>query len=193
MNFEESDAVFWLKQQKRREKRLGQPCCTQSGISWSMMHIPGKFAVVVHGEKDCLNCFHHHTGVSSVRFYSTRLNDAQLTMGTTEEVLRECLILIAKEEKPDVILVLGTCPVEVIGANFKDTVLDVSQETGVPMIPLKTSGLRLSSQPEMLDWLYEVLASLEQEPRVKNDGSKGHQKLRKLAKRKNTDCPSCLA
>lgn len=183
MSIQEKDEAFWQKQQKRREKRLGQPCCTQSGISWSMMHIPGRFAVIVHGEKDCLNCFHHHTGVSSHQFYSTRLSDAQLTMGTTEEALRECVSLIAKEQRPELILVLGTCPVEVIGANFLETVEDLSQEIDIPIIALKTSGLKLSSQSEMLDWLYEVLAGLDQKPRIQTINPKDTQKLRILWKR----------
>ena len=160
-SFHRSDEGFWKKQEKRRENRLGQPCCTQSGMSWTMMDMPGDFAVVVHGERDCLNCFHHHIGQSSVRFYSTRLTDSQLTMGMTDDPLRRCLELIASEEQPDFVLVLGTCPVEVIGSIFADVVQEVSERTGIPMIPLRTSGLRLSSQQEMLDWLYQTLTSLD--------------------------------
>jgi len=100
------------------------------------------------------------------------LTDAQLTMGTTDEPLKQCLELIADEEKPDFVLVLGTCPVEVIGSVFNDVVLDVSKRTGIPMIPLKTSGLRLSSQQEMLDWLYQTLASLDIEKAVEASNGK---------------------
>ena len=181
-----SDEAFWKKQEKRREHRLGQPCCTQSGMSWTMINMPGNFAVVVHGEQDCLNCFHHHTGKSSVQFYSTRLTDSQLTMGTTDEPLRQCLDLIALEERPDFILVLGTCPVEVIGSVFSDVVQEVSQRTGVPMIPLRTSGLRLSSQQEMLDWLYQTLVSLNipKPPRdYQYDISIAQRKLKSLWKK----------
>ncbi len=159
------DEAFWQRQQRRREEKLGQPCCTQSGFSWSLMEIPGNFAVVVHGEFDCLNCFHHHTGVSSTRFYSTRLSEEMLTTGRTEQALRTCLELIAEVEAPDVVLVLGTCPVEVIGDRFGGVVEEVSARTGIPMIPLRTHGLALSSQPKMLDWLYKTLATLPPLPR----------------------------
>lgn len=159
------DEAFWQRQQKRREEKLGQPCCTQSGFSWSMMDIPGDFAVVVHGEFDCLNCFHHHTGTSAVRFYSTRLTEEMLTTGRTEQALRSCLELIARVERPEVVLVLGTCPVEVIGDRFGGVVDEVSARTGVPMIPLRTHGLALSSQPRMLDWLFRTLATLPPSPR----------------------------
>ena len=177
------DEAFWKTQERRREKRLGQPCCTQSGISWSMIELKGRFAVVVHGEKDCLNCFHHHRGESSVQFYSTRLTDAQLTMGDTEEVLEQCLSLIVEEEKPELILVLGTCPVEVVGARFYETVDVVSSKTDIPIIALRTSGLKLSSQQEMLDWLYSTLASLDSEPRELSGLPEERRKLDLLWKR----------
>ena len=40
-----SDEAFWRRQEKRRERGMGQPCCTQSGVSWSMIDVPGDFAV----------------------------------------------------------------------------------------------------------------------------------------------------
>jgi len=152
------DEAFWRRQEKRRERGMGQPCCTQSGVSWSLIDVPGDFAVVVHGEYDCTNCFHHHIGRSARRFYSTRLTEAQLTRGETAAPLRRCLELIAREERPPMVVVLGTCPVEVIGDPFFDVVARVSAETGVPMVPMRTSGLKLTSQREMLDWLYATLA-----------------------------------
>ncbi len=63
-------------------------------------------------------------------------------------------------------MVLGTCPVEVIGAQYTDTVARVAEETGVPMVALRTSGLALSSQRQMLDWLYVTLAKLPAGPPV---------------------------
>lgn len=160
------DEAFWRAQEKRRDKQFGQPCCTQSGMSWTMIDMPGDFAVVIHGEHDCLNCFHHHVGRSVHRYYSTRLTEEMLTTGRTEEALRTCLELIAEEERPEVVIVLGTCPVEVIGDAFGPVVEDVSRRTGVPMIPLRTSGLALSSQQQMLDWLFVTLAGLPEGPPI---------------------------
>lgn len=163
---ESKDEAFWRRQEKRREKQFGQPCCTQSGMSWTMIDMPGNFAVVIHGEYDCVNCFHHHIGRSAVQYYSTRLTEEMLTTGRTHEALRACLELIAEEQKPDVVVVLGTCPVEVIGDQFLPVVEDVSQRTGIPMVGLRTSGLALSSQQQMLDWLFKTLASLPPAPPV---------------------------
>ena len=160
MDHHAQDEAFWRRQEKRRERGLGQPCCTQSGMSWTLIDMPGNFAVVIHGEFDCVNCFSHHTGRSALRYYSTRLTDRQLTLGETAAPLRRCLQLIAAEERPDAVIVLGTCPVEVIGDQFHEVVEEVSAETGVPMVALRTSGLKLSSQREMLDWCFDTLVSL---------------------------------
>lgn len=154
-----ADEAFWRRQERRRERGMGQPCCTQSGVSWSMIDVPGEIAVVVHGEFDCVNCFHHHIGRSAVRFYTTRLSEADLTRGETREPLRRCLEGIAAADPPDLVLVLGTCPVEVIGDAFGEVVDEVAARTGVRMVALRTSGLKLMSQREMLDWLYSTLAA----------------------------------
>ncbi|MFM2160937.1 MAG: Nitrogenase component 1 type Oxidoreductase [Pseudomonadota bacterium] len=160
------DEAFWREQERRKKDQLGQPCCTQSGMSWSMIDLPGNFAVVIHGEYDCVNCFHHHIGRSAWRYYSTRLTEEMITTGRTEPALRACLELIAKEEAPEFVLVLGTCPVEVIGDAFHHVVASVSEATGVPMVALRTSGLKLSSQAAMLDWLFSTLAAIPAGPPV---------------------------
>lgn len=160
------DEAFWKKQEARRDKRMGQPACSQSGASWTLIDIPGNFCVVVHGEYDCLNCFHHHGGRSAARFFSTRLTERQITQGHSEQVLTELLDLIAVHEKPEAVIVLGTCPVEVIGADYVETTKAAAARHGVPMIALRTHGLALLSQPQILDLLYTALVSLPPQPPV---------------------------
>ncbi len=159
-----SDEAFWQAQEKRKQGSLGQPCCTQSKMSWAMIDMPGDFAVVIHGESDCLNCFHHHNGRNAARYFSTRLTEAQITTGETQAPLRHLLRMIADQLTPDAVIVLGTCPVEVIGDRFEIVVDALAEETGIPMIALHTSGLKLSSLTEMQDWLYSTLAKLPQLP-----------------------------
>ena len=55
LEVEAADEAFWQKQEARKRGLLGQPCCTQSNMSWAMMDVPGDFAVVVHGEFDRAN------------------------------------------------------------------------------------------------------------------------------------------
>lgn len=160
VELETRDESFWKKQEKRKKGLLGQPCCTQSKMSWALIHMPGNFALVIHGEEDCLNCFHHHTGPSAGQVFSTRLTAYQITSGKTQRPLEHLLRLIVSERTPEAIIVLGTCPVEVIGDQFDETVDRLSLETGVPMAALHTSGLKMAQLAEMQDWLYETLADL---------------------------------
>jgi nitrogenase molybdenum-iron protein alpha/beta subunit len=154
-----ADETFWRQQEKRRQQ-LGQPCCSQSNMSWALFDMPGDFAVVIHGESDCLNCFFHHQGGSGAAYYSSRLTDNQITLGDTQRPLGHLLRLIAAERRPEAVIVLGTCPVEVIGDRFEVIVEAVAAETGIPMIPLHTHGLALLPLHRVQDWLYATLASL---------------------------------
>ena len=186
------DEAFWQKQEKRRQGRLGQPCCTQSKMSWALIHMPGNFALVIHGEEDCLNCFHHHTGQSAGNVYSTRLTEYQITSGETQRPLKHLLHLIADQKQPDAIIVLGTCPVEVIGDRFEIVVDQVSEATGIPMTALHTSGLKLTRLVDMQDWLYATLATLASGSQQQvagtiniiglQDGVANHPELREMVK-----------
>ncbi len=133
-------------------------------MSWALFDAPldGQLSVVIHGESDCLNCFFHHSGNGGIRFYSTRLTDHQISTGQTQAPLAHLLRLIAQERKPDAVLVLGTCPVEVIGDRFETTVMAVAEETGVPMVALHTHGLAMMPLHTVQDWMGSTLASLPQ-------------------------------
>jgi hypothetical protein len=152
------DEAFWREQEGRKQD-LGQPCCTQAAICWGLADLEGDLAVVVHGEGDCLNSFFHYLGRSTASFYSTRLSDEQLISGGTAAPLRHLLELLARERRPEAVLVLGTCPVEMIGDSFEAVVEEVSRRSGVPMVALHTHGLSLTSQAQCQDWLYETLAA----------------------------------
>ena len=106
--------------------------------------------------------FHHHTGPSAQNVYSTRLTEYQITSGETQRPLRHLLGLIIQEKRPDAIIVLGTCPVEVIGDRFEMVTEDVSRETGVPIAALHTSGLKMTRLVDMQDWLFASLAEMKE-------------------------------
>jgi nitrogenase molybdenum-iron protein alpha/beta subunit len=154
-----ADERFWKAQEARRQQ-LGQPACSQSNMSWALYDMPGDLAVVIHGESDCLNCFFHHVGTGGDRFYSTRLTDHHITTGTTAEPLAALLRAILRRRKPEAIVVLGTCPVEVIGDRFEETVSQVAADTDIPIVALHTHGLALMPLHRIQDWMYATLAEL---------------------------------
>jgi hypothetical protein len=157
------DEAFWQQQEARISGALGQPCCTLSGMCSLLRSMPGRFAVVIHGERDCLNSFHLDQGPAVINFFTTGLSEREVTSGLTQEPLKNCLERVAAEHgpgPPQVVFVLGTCLVEMIGDRFERVVDEMSQKSGVPMVALHASGLKLGSQGEMLDWLFETLADL---------------------------------
>ncbi len=162
----DADEAFWKDQERAIQGGLGQPCCTLSGISTSLMNLPGNFAVVVHGEDECAACFLHH-GVSAHRFFCTGLDERHLVTGVTAPRLRRCLRLVAEEVAPEAIFVLGACPIEVIGDQFDIVVDEIAAEyPHIQMRALHTSGLKAGTQNAMLDWLYSTLVSLPGKPAV---------------------------
>lgn len=154
-----SDDRFW-REQERRHEQLEQPCCTQSSMCWALTDLAGDLAVVIHGEADCANSFFRHLGRSTSQYFSTRLSERQLVTGATARPLRRLLERIAVERRPEAVLVLGTCPVELIGDPFEQVVADVAREVEIPMRALRTHGLALMSQTRCQDWLASELARL---------------------------------
>ena len=154
------DEAFWQNQEKRVQGSLSQPCCTLSGISSGMITMEGDFAVIVHGEHECAACF-RHIGANSHNFFCTGLGEKEFVTGETRAPLEACLRLVAEEVAPEAIFILGACPVEVIGDRFETVVEDVQKDfPEIPMVPLHTSGLKVGSQAQMLDWMWSTLAGL---------------------------------
>ncbi len=165
----EADESFWQTQERRIQGATSQPCCTLSGISAGLVEMAGNFAVIIHGESECVACFYQF-GPSAHRFFSTDLNEQHFVSGQTAEPLQQCLRAVAEDLEPEAIFVLGTCPMEVIGDRFEEVVEKVQADfPKVAMIPMHTSGLKLGSQGEMLDWLFSTLAALPPKKPVPTD------------------------
>jgi len=156
------DEPFWKKQEARVAGQLGQPCCTLSGMCTLLGAMAGDFAVIIHGERDCGNSFVHHRMASAERFFCTCLTDDEITTGRVDEPLERCLRAVLDDLAPNVVIVLGTCPITMIGADPGSVVKRVAAETTTPILVLRTGGLNLSTQADMVDWLYTSLAGLPQ-------------------------------
>lgn len=165
-----SDEEFWRRNEGYFTERLGQPCCTLAGISSLLAHMPGEFAVVVHGEMDCLNNFSHAKGVSLPRFYCTNITQKEFSSGDTARPLRECLEAVISERRPKAIFILSMCLMEMIHDDFPAVAAEVSKRFGVPIVALRTSGLQVVSQAEYTDAFYLRLAGLFEAPPAREPG-----------------------
>jgi nitrogenase molybdenum-iron protein alpha/beta subunit len=156
----EADEAFWLKQEARVQGATAQPCCTLSGVTTGLTAIRGNFAVVVHGEDECVSSF-RNVGPAAARFFCTGLTDRNFTLGETAQELDHCLTLIADEIRPEAVFILGTCPIEVIGDRFEECVSKVAARyPEIAFVPMHTSGLKVGTQADMLDWMFSSLAGL---------------------------------
>lgn len=178
-----SDEAFWRDQEGRMTKQIGQPCCTLSGMTHLLIEIPGNFAVVLHSELDCTNCFLSTRGPSGVNFYSVAVTQAQFSTGQMGSPLERCLELIVKHKKPDAIFVLGNCLVEMVYDTYDMVSKQMEEKLKTPIIPLRTSGLKACSQADMVDWLYSTFAGLAKLKNgsaangKKGSGTNGHKSL----------------
>jgi len=168
------DDPFWKQQEARLAGQLGQPCCTLSGMCTLLGGMAGDFAVIIHGERDCGNSFVHHRMKSAERFFCTCLSEEEITFGRVDEPLERCLRLVLDEVAPEAVIVLGTCPITMIGADPGPVVERVAAQTKTPILLLRTGGLNLATQAEMVDWLYSSLAGL---PQIARDRQDNHRRI----------------
>ncbi len=59
--------------------------------------------------------------------------------------------------KPEGIVVLSTCLSEMIGADPVPVCREIERESGVPIVAVPTSGLRLRTQAEIADWVAKTM------------------------------------
>ncbi len=138
---------------------LAQYACSMTGFAFQCAWMAGDLAVVLFGERDCVNAFPRLTtafGASEEwTFYSAALEEEHVIAGAAEERLEECLKAVAGRGRP--VLVLSTCLTEMIGADPVPVCRRVEAEIGVRIIPVRTSGLVPRTQAEVMDWLAQVL------------------------------------
>ncbi|MDD5629876.1 MAG: nitrogenase component 1, partial [Elusimicrobia bacterium] len=141
------------------DSRLTQPCCSLAGAAAMLSAMGGRLAVVVHGERDCLNSFLAFDSPGAARFYCSNLSESQTALGRTAGVLERCLAAAA-QDSPRALIVLGTCLTEMMGDDFPVVARRFARRRKIPVLALRTGGLRSGTQAEMLDLLFTGLSTL---------------------------------
>ncbi|MBM4355556.1 MAG: hypothetical protein FJ109_17505 [Deltaproteobacteria bacterium] len=154
----------------RRAGELAQPSCSMVGLGSLLLETEGSFAVVIHGDADCINpflkVFPHRLApdvgrmrLSSDRFHVTGLTEPEVISGGGRERLLRCIETAVEQQAPEIVFVLGTCLAEMIGEDIQGICESAGSRLGLPVIPLRTGGLRLKTQAELLDRFGTLLAS----------------------------------
>lgn len=140
---------------------LAQEGCAMTGFAFHLSAMDAPIAVVIFGERDCANAFPRQRS-EFIRFsrwhvFTTALTEDEVVKGEATKVLEQCIRTIVEIERPRAVVVLSTCLTEMINADPTPVCSALEAETGVRVIPIRTSGLRPRTQAEITDGVAEVL------------------------------------
>jgi nitrogenase molybdenum-iron protein alpha/beta subunit len=136
----------------RDSARLNQVVCTLEGMCTLLMQTPGNFAVVIHGDRDCVNVLAAGEGLAGAeRFFCTHLSEEEAVAGRSLRRLRACLELVCTRTRPETVFLLGTCLTALIGDDVEASAKSIAEQTGVAVVPLSGGGMRFVSQATVTD------------------------------------------
>lgn len=140
---------------------LAQECCSYQASTQLLMTMRGRMAVIVHSDRDCSNVLPKTGGFlgaeDGYRFFCTNMKEDELVTGQGNAKLRRAIELVHAAQKPDLIIVLATCPTVMIGDNVKNVVRKAGKDLGINVVAEMTNGLRPKSPAEVVDDLYWLL------------------------------------
>jgi hypothetical protein len=141
---------------------LAQACCSYQASTQLLRRMKGRFAVIIHSDRDCSNVLPktggYLQGEAGYRFLCTNMKEDELVTGQGNAKLRRAIELVSAAQKPDLIVVLSTCPTVMIGDNVKNVVRKAGRDFGVNAVSEMTNGLRPKSPAEVVDDLYSLLS-----------------------------------
>lgn len=155
---------------------LAQECCSYQASTQLLMRMKGKMAVIIHSDRDCSNVLPKTGGflqpVDGYRFLCTNMKEDELVTGQGNTKLRRAIELVNEAQKPEIIVVLATCPTVMIGDNVKNVVRKAGKDLGVNAVAELTNGLRPKSPAEVVDDLYSLLCRGARPSRSEDDRDK---------------------
>ncbi len=140
---------------------LAQECCSYQASTELLMRLKGHLAVIIHSDRDCSNVLPKTGGRvplgDGYRFLCTNMKEDELVTGQGNAKLRRAIEVVHEAQKPDLIVVLSTCPTVMIGDNVKNVVRKAGKDLGINAVAELTNGLRPKSPAEVVDDLYALL------------------------------------
>lgn len=141
---------------------LAQEACSYQGATELLARLRGRFAVLIHSDRDCSNVLPKTGGKVhsdlAYKFLCTNMREDELVTGQGNAKLRRSIELVHAELQPDLILVLSTCPTVMIGDNIVNVARKASRDLGIRVEAEVTHGLKPRSPAEIVDTVYTLLA-----------------------------------
>jgi hypothetical protein len=153
---------------------LAQEACTYQANCELLAQMRGDMVVLIHSDRDCSNVLPKTRGRIHAhhpyKFLCTNMSEDEMVTGMGNRKLRDALELVTETYKPELIVVLSTCPTVMIGDNIKNVTRKASKELGVRAVAQITHGLKPKSPAEVVDKLYTTL--IKQAQRAEGEVSK---------------------
>ena len=150
---------------------LAQEACSYQGATELLMRLRGNLAVIIHSDRDCSNVLPKTGGRvhsdGAYKFFCTNMREDELVTGQGNAKLRRAIELVAEAQKPDLILVLSTCPTVMIGDNVVNVSRKAARDLGIRVEAEVTHGLKPKSPAEIIDTVYMLLARASR-PQLEN-------------------------
>lgn len=118
---------------------FGDNACGMMGALDVLSEVRADLAIVVHGDRGCLPL----GGGGDCRTFSSDMRDLDV-VGGGESRLEAAVraVLAFRDTLPEAIVVVSTCLSELIGDDLEDTAARIEAEHGVPVVPVRATGLR---------------------------------------------------
>ncbi|HAN32590.1 MAG TPA: hypothetical protein DCQ06_13420 [Myxococcales bacterium] len=133
-----------------------------------MAKVRGDLVVLIHSDRDCSNVLPKTAGRihahHPAKFLCTNMTEDEMVTGQGNRKLRRSIELIAQSWKPELVVVLSTCPTVMIGDNIKNVTRKAARELGIRAVAEITHGLKPKSPAEVVDKLYCTLSRAAPSP-----------------------------
>ena len=147
---------------------LAQEACTYQASCELLAQLRGDLVVLIHSDRDCSNVLpktrRRIWAEHEYKFLCTNLTEDEMVTGMGNRKLRRAIELIHEAYKPELIVVLSTCPTVMIGDNVKNVARKAGRELGIRVVSQITHGLKPKSPAEVVDKLYKTLAKAAEAP-----------------------------
>jgi nitrogenase molybdenum-iron protein alpha chain len=127
-------------------------------------------AIISHGPVGCSSCYHEFaftyrvnsplrgvTNPTQRKIYSTNLTEKDTIYGGSDK-LAKAIREVAKRARPNVIFVLTTCAVGIIGDDVESVCNEAEDEIGIPVVAIFCEGFRSTVWTTGFDAAYHSIA-----------------------------------
>lgn len=112
-------------------------------------------AFLIHGDHSCTP----PPQVSGLRIYNSCMTDIDVVYGGEERLLAAVEWIAASRNKPEALLLLGTCLSQMIGEDLTHLAELAERATGIAVVPLRTDGLKRLRPVVVAAQVHDALAA----------------------------------